>query len=320
MDFVCLKRPSQDQFHANLEYSIGKGSGGGAYSLLFCAWAAMNLSVLEYKEDGFSDQLKDAAYQTETREVKYGNIESFLSEDSYYPSVGNGHRYSAVHPFEAVQDTKNCILLEKSYATKNLGVSATINFEKAIDETGFTMFVINNGIVHGSKNGYICRDFVDGEESECGDEQVMSRYSTCITDPTTCKHQIRVGNNPCASVMTDSEGCEVLRKMRDDYNNANVGPGTIEMFIPEFIQNRVIGWDTEKFLTYNRTVYQQGLKPDPRNPSDGTRNTGLLPQCSGDTCKDGGYMGKRSGKMQKLRDQIFRAERNLEIAGKLCGW
>lgn len=105
----------------------------------------------------------------------------------------------------------------------------------------------------------------------------------------------------------------VIQTVKDEWNSRKVSAGTIEAMIPDLLMHKTACVDEDIVFNVNRTLYDN-LGPDPRNPSDPTRNKGLFPKCSSKDCFNGGFKSKFNGQNFKLHDHIFRVNLVLQLA------
>jgi hypothetical protein len=95
-----------------------------------------------------------------------------------------------------------------------------------------------------------------------------------------------------------------------------MGAGLVEVFIPTVLSTRTECLDMQAVFAANQSLYRN-LGPDPRNPNDPTRNQGIYPQCSAASCFADRYTGMKTGQIYHLHDQMFRAERMVELARRM---
>ena len=142
---------------------------------------------------------------------------------------------------------------------------------------------------------------------------------------------MRVGTTVCPTgKMNVTEACNTINTMINSYaistteegvSLTRVSPGTMEWMLPEILKYRVQAsegaWDMETFVSRNRTLYS-GSSTDSRAKSDGTRSTGIFPQCSSSNCHGDTFTGVMTEQNYSLHDQLFRVDRLIEIAREYC--
>ena len=115
-----------------------------------------------------------------------------------------------------------------------------------------------------------------------------------------------------------------IKQMENKWNTKAISPGLLLNMIPNLLSKHTLCIDEQLVYSVNQSIYNR-LESDPRNRNDPTRKTGVFPKCSGPSCYNNEFRGKRTKQPIVLHDQMFRtdillrmANEVLENAGRQC--
>ena len=120
-------------FDATNNYTINIGTIPAIFNVFYCLIC-------------FRSNITDLQF-TLNEQFEVGNIETFLSNDTYYPFRAIGTRYSFIQPFDYVQNGTNC--LRTQYGNRQ---SIPIALPQQAGNP-WIAFLDTNGIVRGPKEG-----------------------------------------------------------------------------------------------------------------------------------------------------------------------
>lgn len=217
----------------------------------------------------FPSEINQSTFSVDSNpSLEYGNIETFLCNDSFYPYTSIGTRYSYI-PSQYILDGTNCAQFEP-LSEPNLKINTTV--DKPI-----IFFINKTGVVRGPKSGTISNS---------------------------------------TELLTLSEIQDLINQMDGRWINRTISPGLLLNMIPNLLSKGTQCVDEELVYSINQSIYNIH-EPDSRNPNDPTRKTGVFPKCSGPSCYNNEFRGKRTKQPIALHDQMFRTKLLLDMAKRV---